>query len=88
MGFSPWGHKESSTTERLTLTYFLTYQMFQELTPMLHVLPTRRREGTLLNLFYEVSMVLIDKSNQYHKKTTNQYLLRKKKIFRIKTVTN
>ena len=23
MGYSPWGHKESGTTERLTLTYLL-----------------------------------------------------------------
>ena len=74
MGFNPWGCKELGTTEWLTLTYFLTYQMFQKLTPIFRILPTHRREGTLLNLFYEVSMVLIDKSNEYHKKTTNQYL--------------
>ena len=39
--------------------------MFQKLTPIFRILPTHRREGTLLNLFYEVSMVLIDKSNEY-----------------------
>ena len=27
MGCSPWGHKESGTTERLTLTYFLTHHL-------------------------------------------------------------
>ena len=40
MSFNPWGRKESGTTERLTLTCFLTYQMFQKLTPILHILPT------------------------------------------------
>ena len=26
MGYSPWGCKELGTTERLTLTYLLTYE--------------------------------------------------------------
>ena len=52
------------------------YQMFkEELIPILHTLPTNRRGGTLLNLFCEVSIVLIGKLHEYHKKTTDQYLL-------------
>ena len=41
MGYSPWGRKESDTTERLHFTSLLSYQSEESFSPLLNNLTSR-----------------------------------------------
>ena len=50
MGCSPWGHKESGTTERLTFTYSLTNLLqIQRASPFVEVSKCRNPETDLFS---------------------------------------